>query len=119
MLDNSISITYDAEAITLNRLDWGKWSGEDAAGNEYVLEVKHIQPKDVFADGVRQHLIKLTRLVYSDVDGIRTLTNKTSYHDVVRSEVGQQDDVIATNLAACLQAYLTAIELAKILDFRS
>lgn len=118
MLDNSITITYDSESVVVNRIDWGRWSGDDAAGNEYLLEIKHIQPKDAFADGVRQHLCKITRYVYTLVDGVRTLTDKTSTHEVIRSDIGQQDDTICTNLSTCLHAFVTA-ERSKVLDFRS
>jgi len=123
MLDNSISITYDSEAITLNRMNQdgytGSFFGRDAAGNEYMLEVKHEFPKKPGSTGVEQHLVKLTRRNFTTVDGVLTLANESSVHEVLKTTVGAQVTDGVQDLHEALQGYLVSGEVLKILARRS
>jgi hypothetical protein len=123
MLDNSISITYDSESITLNRMNQdgytGQFFGRDAAGNEYVLEVKHQFPKNTTTPGVEQHLVKLTRSELVDVDGVLTLASVVSVHEVLKTTVGAQDSSDVENLHDALHGWFVSAEVGKVLARRS
>jgi hypothetical protein len=123
MLDNQITISYDSESVVLNRINngdpGGLFNGQDAAGNDYVLEVKHVFPKSSVTSGVEQHLVKLTRTTYVTVDGILTLGSVVSVHEVLKTSVGVEDDTVVEDLHNAVQGYLTSTELGKILDRRS
>jgi hypothetical protein len=123
MLDNSIAITYNSEAVTLNRMNQdgytGSFFGRDAAGNEYVLEVKHEFPKKPGSTGVEQHLVKLTRRELAEVDGVLTLTSEISVHEVLKTLVGSQVSSDVKNLHNALHGYFVSAEVDKVLARRS
>lgn len=121
MLDNSISITYNAEAVTLYRLNQdgytGLFQGALASGDDLTLEVKHTIPS---APGKpEQHLCKLTLVQYAVVNGVTTLSRTTSVHTVIKTSFGVEDDTTSLRLKKALDTFMTDVTVDKVLDRRS
>lgn len=78
MLANSYALTYNAEALTLTRVNQDAYRstyfGRISTDRDVQLEVSHTFPKDRTVLGVESHLVKITINYYSNTDGklIRT-----------------------------------------------
>ena len=73
MLSNSYSLTYNAEALTLTRVNQDAYRstyfGKISTDRDVTLEVSHTFPKDRTVPGVESHLVKITINYYSNTDG--------------------------------------------------
>lgn len=121
MLDNSIIITYNAESVTLYRLNQdgytGLFQGALADGSDMTLEVKHTIPAKV--GGSEQHLCKLTLTQYATVNGVVSVARITSAHTVIKTGVGIEDDTTSLRLKKALDTFMTDANVDKVLDRRS
>lgn len=121
MLDNSITITYNAESVALYRLNQdgytGLFQGALANGDDLTLEVKHTIPAKV--GGSEQHLAKLSLTQYATVDGVVVVSRITSAHVVIKTSVGIESDTVSLNVKKALDTFMTDVNVDKILDRRS
>lgn len=122
MLANSLTITYDAASVTLNRLTQtgytGMFQGSDAVGNVLTLEVKHTFPSKP-GGGVESHLAKLTYDEYALVEGVSTLIRQTVSHSVIKTNVGIENDGISLKVKKALDTFLTDANVNILLARRS
>lgn len=123
MLDNSITITYNAQSVVLFRLNQdgytGLFQGALASGDVMTLEVKHTIPA-IAGKSAEQHLCKLTLEEYSIVDGVKTLSRLTSAHTVIKTGTpGIEDDTVSLNVKKALDSFMTDANVGKVLQRRS
>lgn len=122
MLANSLTITYDGAAVTLNRLTQtgytGMFQGADALGNILTLEVKHTFPSKPGA-GVESHLAKLTYDEYATSDGILAIARSTVAHLVIKTNVGIENDGISLKVKKALDTFATDANVNILLARRS
>lgn len=122
MFANTLSITFNGAAVTLNRLVQsgytGMFQGADALGNVLTLEVKHSFPSKPGA-GVESHLVKLTYDQYALVDGVLTLTRQTVSHKVIKTNVGIEDDSTSLLVSKALDGFCTDSNVNILLARRS
>jgi hypothetical protein len=122
MFANTLSITFNGAAVTLNRLVQsgytGMFQGADALGNVLTLEVKHSFPSKP-GSGVESHLVKLTYDQYALVDGVLTLTRQTVSHKVIKTNVGIEDDSTSLLVSKALDGFCTDSNVNILLARRS
>lgn len=122
MLANSLSVTYDGVAVTLNRLNQGGYAGLFqgvlASGNVLTLEVKNSFPT-IPGRGTEQHLVKLSLESYTVIDGVNTLTGLDSVHMVLKTSTGVEDDARSLKLKKCFDTFATDENVTAVLQRQS
>lgn len=102
MLSNSYSLTYNAEALTLTRVNQDAYRstyfGKISTDRDVTLEVSHTFPKDRTVPGVESHLVKITINYYSNTDGKLLRTERV--WTVVETRNGIQ---VNASSKACLE----------------
>lgn len=80
MLSNSYALTFNAEALTLVRVNQdgyrSTYFGKLGTDRDVTLEVAHTFPQSRTKPGVESHLVKITMNWYSAVDGTLIRTDR-------------------------------------------
>lgn len=94
MLANSYALTYNAEALTLNKINQdGNGSvffGKLGTDRDVTMTVKHNFPKNRTTKGIESHLVRTDIAYYNVVDG--TLLRTDSIWTVFQTKDGIQVD---------------------------
>lgn len=117
MLDNTISITYNAVSKTLSRIKDDGYSSDyylDDGTEKYSLSVKHTIPSR--GEPGESHLVRLDVEHY---DGTGEFLRTSSAWTVVKTFDGVQDTVAGNRTANALIGLLDTTFVAKILNRES
>lgn len=80
MLANSYALTYNAENLTLARVNQDSYGssyfGKLGTDRDVTLEIKHTFPPNRLVKGPENHLVKITINYYNTTDGTLLRTNR-------------------------------------------
>ncbi len=118
MLTSPLTLTYDAESVTLNRVDGpddyaGGFYGQNAAGDEFNLTIKHTLPKGTSL--VESHLARLDA-TFKDAEGV---PHTYSVWKVLKVSGTQEDDDVSVLVNTAFDALVDTSVVGIILDRRS
>lgn len=110
MLANSYALTYNAEALTLTRVNQDAYRstyfGKISTDRDVQLEVSHTFPKDRTVPGVESHLVKITMNYYSNVDGKLIRTERV--WTVIETRNGIQVDAASKSTYELLTEFMSS-----------
>jgi hypothetical protein len=118
MIGDTVTVTFNAVATTLAKINQDNYSSEyhflDAT-KQYVLRIRH-QDESVKTGQPQfvRHHVDLTRIEFDAVNGDKTFQSYT----VIRHQKGS-DPVAARNLTLALNGFETSATLDKIMNKES
>lgn len=121
MLANSYSLTYNAEALTLVRVNQDAYRstyfGRISTDRDVQLEVSHTFPKDRTVPGVESHLVKITINYYSNTDGKLIRTERV--WKVIETRNGIQVSASSKATDELLTEFMSSVVVDQVLNRES
>jgi hypothetical protein len=110
MLNNSYALTYNAEALTLTRVNQDAYRstyfGKLGTDRDVTLEVAHQFPLSRVKPGIESHMVKITLNWYSNVDGSLIRTDRT--WTVIETRNGLQVNAASKSMYELLTELMTS-----------